>query len=191
MVALAVTLWKRVPTGFIPTEDKGYFAIAMQLPDASSLQRTKAVIQRVEGFLHQEHAVVNVVAFAGLDVLTRTNQTNSATIFILLKPWEDRGKDETIDAITKRINGKLFGMKDAVGFAFNLPEIPGLGSTSGVEVNLQNRRARMSGILRRTCRPLPPRSTGCPRSRPWRPISGPTCPRSIWTWTGSRPSRAG
>ena len=41
MVALAVTLWKRVPTGFIPTEDKGYFAIAMQLPDASSLQRTR------------------------------------------------------------------------------------------------------------------------------------------------------
>jgi hydrophobe/amphiphile efflux-1 (HAE1) family protein len=142
MVALTITLWKRVPTGFIPTEDKGYFAIAMQLPDASSLQRTKAVIQRVEGFLHQEPAVVNVVAFAGLDVLTRTNQTNSATIFILLKPWDERGKDESIDAITKRINGKLFGMRDAVGFAFNLPEIPGLGSTSGVEVNLQNRSGK-------------------------------------------------
>ena len=122
LVALAVVLWRRVPTAFIPTEDKGYFAVAMQLPDASSLQRTKAVIQRVEGFLHQEPAVVNVVAFAGLDVLTRTNQTNSATIFILLKPWDKRGKDESIDAITKRINGKLFGMKDAVGFAFNLPE---------------------------------------------------------------------
>ncbi len=142
MVALAITLWKRVPTGFIPTEDKGYFAIAMQLPDASSLQRTGAVIKRVEGFLREEPAVVNVVAFAGLDVLTRTNQTNSATIFILLKPWDERGKNESIDAITKRINGKLFGMKDAVGFAFNLPEIPGLGSTSGVEVNLQNRSGR-------------------------------------------------
>ena len=62
LVALAVVLWRRVPTAFIPTEDKGYFAIAMQLPDASSLQRTKAVVQRVEGFLHQEPAVVNVVA---------------------------------------------------------------------------------------------------------------------------------
>jgi hydrophobe/amphiphile efflux-1 (HAE1) family protein len=114
----------------------------MQLPDASSLQRTKAVIQRVEGFLHQEPAVVNVVAFAGLDVLTRTNQTNSATIFILLKPWDERGSDQSIDAITKRINGKLFGMKDAVGFAFNLPEIPGLGATAGVEGNLQNRSGK-------------------------------------------------
>jgi hydrophobe/amphiphile efflux-1 (HAE1) family protein len=142
LVALALVLWKRVPTAFIPTEDKGYFAIAMQLPDASSLQRTQAVVRRVEGFLHEEPAVVNVVGFAGLDVLTRTNQTNSATIFILLKPWDERGADESIDAITKRLNGKLFGMKDAVGFAFNLPEIPGLGATSGVEMNLQNRAGR-------------------------------------------------
>ena len=143
MVAGAILLWKRVPTGFIPTEDKGYFAIAMQLPDAASLQRTQAVIHRVEGFLHEEPSVVNVVAFAGLDVLTRTNQTNSATIFILLKPWDERNSaDQTIDAITKRLNGKLFGMKDAVGFAFNLPEIPGLGATSGVEANLQNRSGK-------------------------------------------------
>jgi hydrophobe/amphiphile efflux-1 (HAE1) family protein len=142
LVASAVVLWKRVPTGFIPTEDKGYFAIAMQLPDAASLQRTQVVIRRVEGFLHEEPAVRNIVAFAGLDVLTRTNQTNSATIFINLRPWGERGKNESIDAITKRINGKLFQMKDAVGFAFNLPEIPGLGSTSGVEANLQNRAGR-------------------------------------------------
>ncbi|HEY8259425.1 MAG TPA: multidrug efflux RND transporter permease subunit [Gemmatimonadales bacterium] len=142
LVALAAVLWRRVPTAFIPTEDKGYFAVAMQLPDASSLQRTQEVVKRVEGFLHDEPAVVNIVGFAGLDVLTRTNQTNSATIFILLKPWEERGADESIDAITKRINGKLFGMKDAVGFAFNLPEIPGLGATSGVEANLQNRAGK-------------------------------------------------
>ena len=120
----------------------------MQLPDAASLQRTQAVVQRVEGFLHEEPAVVNVVAFAGLDVLTRTNQTNSATIFILLKPWDERGKDESIDAITKRINGKLFGMKDAVGFAFNLPEIPGLGAT-----------------VRRRDQPAEPLGQGRPRLR--------------------------
>jgi multidrug efflux pump len=142
VVALAVVLWRRVPTAFIPTEDKGYFAVALQLPDAASLQRTREVVKRVEGFLRQEPAVVNIVGFAGLDVLTRTNQTNSATIFILLKPWDERGKGQTIDDITQRINGKLFGMKDAIGFAFNLPEIPGLGATSGVEVNFQNRAGR-------------------------------------------------
>ncbi len=142
LVALAVVLWRRVPTAFIPTEDKGYFAIAMQLPDAASLQRTQGVVRQVEGILKQEPSVLNVVGFAGLDVLTRTNQTNSATIFILLKPWDERGKGQSIDEITGRVNGKLFGMKDAVGFAFNLPEIPGLGATSGVEANLQNRSGR-------------------------------------------------
>jgi hydrophobe/amphiphile efflux-1 (HAE1) family protein len=142
IVALAVVLWRRVPTAFIPTEDKGYFAVALQLPDAASLQRTREVVKRVEGFLRAEPSVVNIVGFAGLDVLTRTNQTNSATIFILLKPWDERGKGQTIDDITKRLNGKLFGMKDAIGFAFNLPEIPGLGATSGVEVNFQNRAGR-------------------------------------------------
>ena len=96
-------------------------------------------MRRVEGFLHEEPAVLNVVGLAGLDVLSRTNQTNSATFFVMLKPWDERGKNESIDAITGRINGKLFGMKDAIGFAFNLPEIPGLGATSGVEANLQNR----------------------------------------------------
>ena len=114
----------------------------MQLPDASSLERTKRVVKQVEGFLRQEPAVRNVVAFAGLDVLTRTNQTNSATLFILLKPWEERGENQSIEAITGRINGKLFGLKEAVGFAFNLPEIPGLGATSGVEINLQNRAGK-------------------------------------------------
>ncbi|MEP6571836.1 MAG: efflux RND transporter permease subunit, partial [Gemmatimonadota bacterium] len=142
LLGLTGLLWSRVPTAFIPTEDKGYFAIAMQLPDAASLQRTQEVVKQVEGFLKAEKSVRNVVAFAGLDVLTRTNQTNSATIFINLAPWEQRGGDESIDAITGRINRKLFGLKEAVGFAFNLPEIPGLGATSGVEVNLQNRAGK-------------------------------------------------
>ncbi len=142
LLGATVLLARRVPSAFIPTEDKGYFAVALQLPDAASLQRTEEAVQRVEGFLKQEKSVRNIVALAGLDVLSRTNQTNSATIFVNLAPWDERGKDESIDAVTGRINRKLFGMKDAIGFAFNLPEIPGLGATSGVEINLQNRTGR-------------------------------------------------
>src|SRR5207249_6232653 len=132
-------LWRRVPTAFIPTEDKGYFAMALQLPDAASLQRTQAVVERVEGFLRQEPAIRNIVALAGFDLLSRASQPNSATIFVNVRPWEERGPGQSIDAITGRINRRLFGMRDAMGFAFNLPEIPGLGATSGVEAQLQNR----------------------------------------------------
>jgi multidrug efflux pump len=139
VIALAVVLWRRVPTAFIPTEDKGYFAVAVQLPDGASLQRTKAVLEKVEGFLRQEPAVKNVVALAGFDILSRASQPNSATIFVMAQPWEQRGRNASINAITGRLNGRLFGMRDAVGFAFNLPEIIGLGATSGVEANIQNR----------------------------------------------------
>jgi multidrug efflux pump len=142
VIVLTVVLWRIVPSSFIPTEDKGYFAVAIQLPDASSLQRTQAVVQRVEGFLRQEPAVRNIVALAGLDILSRSSQTNSAVVFVNVKPWDVRGKKDALNAITTRLTGRLFGMKDAIGFAFNLPEIPGLGATSGVEGYLQDRSGR-------------------------------------------------
>jgi hydrophobe/amphiphile efflux-1 (HAE1) family protein len=139
VIVLGGVLWQRVPRAFIPTEDKGYFAIAVQLPDGASLQRTTAVVQRVEGFLRAEPAVRNIVALAGFDILSRASQPNSATIFVNAKPWGERDRNSSIDAITMRLNGKLFGMRDAIGFAFNLPEIIGLGATAGVEANIQNR----------------------------------------------------
>jgi len=147
VIALAVVLWRHVPASFIPTEDKGYFAVAIQLPDGVSLQRTDAVLERVEGFLRQEKSVRNIVALAGLDILSRSTQTNSAVMFVNVAPWEQRGKNETVDAITQRLSGRMFGMRDAIGFAFNLPEIPGLGATAGVEAYIQDRTGRPVGMF--------------------------------------------
>ena len=63
-----------------------------------------------------------------------------ATMFVTLKPWDERrGKDQTLEAILGRVNKKLGVLKEAVVFGFNLPEIPGLGITSGLELNLQQR----------------------------------------------------
>ena len=56
-----------------------------------------------------------------------------------LKPWSERGSNESADAILGRINGALYGMPEALSFGFNFPEIPGLGTTSGLELNLQAR----------------------------------------------------
>ena len=140
VVALAGLLWVRTPTAFIPTEDKGYMALSVQLPDAASLQRTKAVVQHVEEILRAEPAVVNMVVLVGLDILSgRASATNGATIFVNLKDWGDRPEKDALDAIAGRINAKLFAMRDANAFGFNLPEVPGLGATAGVEINLQNR----------------------------------------------------
>jgi multidrug efflux pump len=140
VVALAGFMWIKTPTAFIPTEDKGYMALAVQLPDAASLQRTKAVVQQVEKLLRDEPAVVNIVALVGLDILSgRSAATNGATIFVNLKNWDDRPAKDALDALAGRINGKLFAMREATAFGFNLPEVPGLGATAGVEINLQNR----------------------------------------------------
>ena len=139
VLVLAFILFKRVPTAFVPTEDKGYFAVALQLPDAASLERTEATVERIEGILRSEPAVKNIVALVGFDILTRASQSNSAVIFVNVKPWGERGKSDQLDALMGRVQGRLFGLPDAFAFAFNLPEIFGLGVTAGVETNLQAR----------------------------------------------------
>ncbi len=139
ILVLAFVLYHRVPTAFIPTEDKGFFVMAIQLPDGASRQRTDAVVERVEGILRKEPAIAQFTGLVGFNLLAQANQPNSATLFALLKPWDERDKQNGLDAILARINGQLFGMKDAVAFAFNFPEIPGLGTTAGLELNLQAR----------------------------------------------------
>jgi hydrophobe/amphiphile efflux-1 (HAE1) family protein len=140
LVAVLLLLWRVVPGSFLPSEDKGYFAVAVQLPDAASLQRTRAVVKQIEGIIRKEPAVTNVVVLVGLDLLSQSSQTNAAIMFVSLKPWSERNsRSDGVDAILQRVNGKLFGMRDAIAFGFNLPEIPGLGTTAGLELNLQQR----------------------------------------------------
>lgn len=139
ILALIVVLYRHVPTGFLPTEDKGFFVVGAQLPSGASLQRTRAVVKHVEDLLHNEKGVKSTVALVGLDILAGANQPNSAVIFVGLQPWGERGADESADAILRRINGALYGMPNALAFGFNFPEIPGLGTTSGLELNLQAR----------------------------------------------------
>jgi multidrug efflux pump len=142
VVVLAGVLWRSIPTAFIPTEDKGVMAFAVQLPDAASLQRTQVTVANIEKVLRAEPAVQNIVALVGLDLLSQSNATNGATIFLSLKPWDERTKHDALDSVAARVNMKLYGMRDAVAFGFNLPEVPGLGVTAGVELNLQNRNGQ-------------------------------------------------
>ena len=140
MVVLAVLLYRRVPGAFIPEEDKGFFVLAVQLPDAASRQRTEEVVAQVERIVLADSSVESAVTLVGLDLLTFSQQTNSATMFVRVKPWKERTrKEQSLEAILGRVNGQLFGLKEAVSFGFNFPEIPGLGRTSGLEMNLQAR----------------------------------------------------
>ena len=140
MVALVVVLFRRVPGAFIPIEDKGFFVVSMNLPDAASRQRTDEVVSRVERMILADSSVARTVTLVGLDLLTFSNQPNSATMFVGLKPWEERKKkSQSVDAIVQRVGFGLYQMKEAFSFAFNFPEIPGLGRTAGLELNPQAR----------------------------------------------------
>jgi multidrug efflux pump len=140
VIGLTVVLLKRVPGAFIPEEDKGFFVMAIQLPDAASRQRTEAVVSRIEQIALHDPAVEKTTTLVGLDLLSFSQQTNSATMFVRLKPWSERtAKNLSLPATLGRMNGALFGIKEAFSFAFNFPEIPGLGRTSGLELNLQAR----------------------------------------------------
>ncbi len=139
-VALLFVLVRSVPTGFIPSEDKGFFGMLIELPDNASRQRTEAVVKQVEAFLLKQPAINHVVALVGLNFIQNANQTNAAIMFVMLKPWHERtAARDQFPAVLGAVNGFLFQLQQTRGFAFNLPEIIGLGTTAGLELNLQDR----------------------------------------------------
>jgi hydrophobe/amphiphile efflux-1 (HAE1) family protein len=140
IIACIAYLSNRVPTGFLPEEDKGYFVVAVELPGGASAQRTSVALGQVEQFLLQQPEVDHVFSLTGFSLILGTNQTSSGTLFAVLKPWDQRKKkSEQLDGIVGRSNGFFFTIKDALVFAFNFPEIPGIGTSAGLEMQLQDR----------------------------------------------------
>ena len=140
LMGLIVVMFRITPTGFIPTEDKGFFMVNVQLPDGASSQRTTRVVERVETLLRGHEEVENVVSLVGLSFLLNANQPNTATVFVTLKPWGDRpGAEHSLFTVLGKSQREFSQINEAVIFGFNLPEIPGLGLSSGMELQLQDR----------------------------------------------------
>ena len=137
---LAVLLSARLPTGFIPTEDQGYLFVALQLPDASSLQRTDAAAQRVSDALLKTPGIEGVIAVNGFSLLTLTQSTNTAFFFVSLAPWEARkSRTEQLASIQSGVQQKLFGISEGLAFSFPPPAIPGIGTSGGVQMVVEDR----------------------------------------------------
>jgi HAE1 family hydrophobic/amphiphilic exporter-1 len=140
IAVLAVFMGERAPAGFIPQEDQGYLFVALQLPDAASLQRTDEAAQRVSSALLKTPGIEGVVAVDGFSLLTQTQSTNTAFFFVSLKPWEQRkSKAEQIGAIEASVQRQLAGVSDGLAFSFPPPAIPGIGTSGGVTMILQDR----------------------------------------------------
>ena len=140
VAALAIFLGWRLPGGFIPQEDQGYLFTALQLPDAASQQRTDDAAQLITKALLRTPGVEGVVAVNGFNLLTQTQSTNTAFFFVSLKPWDERkSKEEQIEAIQAHVQRDLSATSQGLAFNFPPPAIPGIGTSGGVTMILQDR----------------------------------------------------
>src|SRR5271163_537882 len=136
----AVLLGKRIPTSFLPNEDQGYAFAALQLPDAASLERSGDAAAKVEKALMHVPGVGGVTSVVGVNILNTTQNTYSTVFFITLKDWDERKKpDEQYTAILANLNRTMRGVQEGTGFAFPPPSIPGVGTSGGVTMILEDR----------------------------------------------------
>jgi hydrophobe/amphiphile efflux-1 (HAE1) family protein len=129
-----VGVGKLVPTGFLPDEDQGAYFAEVQLPDASSLNRTEAAVADVEKIVGGHPAVRSVFSVPGYSLLDGLAQPNRAMFVVSLKPFDERkGRDLTVFAALRDANVKFRQIAAANVFAFNMPPIYGLSNSAGFE----------------------------------------------------------
>lgn len=138
--AIAVLLFVKWPSTFVPDEDDGYFIAIVQLPPAASLERTQAVGQQINAILNTYPEVKNYIGISGFSIMGG-EQSNAGTYFVVLKPWDERkGKSHTAAAIVERFNEMAYSIQEGQIFAMVPPAIPGLGATGGLQLQLEDTR---------------------------------------------------
>ena len=143
VAGLAGLLGGRLPGGFLPEEDQGYMYAGVQLPDASSLQRTSEVCRQIEEIMTNTPGIEYVTTVVGMNMLSGVTNTYSGFFFVTLKPWEERKKpEEKYEAIMASLNGKMSKLPQGVAFAFSPPAIPGIGTAGGVTFILEDRAGK-------------------------------------------------
>jgi HAE1 family hydrophobic/amphiphilic exporter-1 len=131
---------KNVPGSFLPDEDQGYLYAGLQLPNASSLQRTSEAAREVEKVLMDTPGVQYVSTIVGYSLLSGVNATYSAFFFVSLKPWEERKTpDESYDGIKAHMQRALSQVPSGIAFSFPPPAIPGVGTSGGATFILEDR----------------------------------------------------
>ena len=142
IIAGTLLLFKNKPTGFIPLEDDGRIYVTYDLPEASSTQRTVAVLHQMMGVLDSVPGILHYAALGGLNVVSFGSKSNSATMFVQLKPWDQRtSKEVQIGAIIATLQKRLARFKEASVVVIQPPAIPGLGSTGGFSFILEEKQA--------------------------------------------------
>jgi hydrophobe/amphiphile efflux-1 (HAE1) family protein len=150
---LVLTYWEfnRVPTGFIPDQDKGYLMLNVQLPDAASLDRTQRVMAHIERLAGDTPGVAHTVGISGQSLILNANAPNLGSMYVLLKDFsERRGSNLTADAIARELQQRCAkAVRGAVVSVFGAPPIEGLGTTGGFKMIVEDRGNLGLGALQR------------------------------------------
>jgi HAE1 family hydrophobic/amphiphilic exporter-1 len=141
LLFLTVVLVGKIPGGFVPEEDQGYILVNAMLPDASSLERTDAVMTKVEKILHENEGVEGYNTISGFSLITGAYSSNMGFFFVQLKEWKERNTPELHSSgIVNALNAAFAReIPEGVIVAFGPPSIPGLGTGAGFTMELQDR----------------------------------------------------
>ncbi len=136
-------LFKKVPSGLVPSEDKGALMVITSLPPSSNMLKTKEEVKAISNMILSNPNVEFTMGFAGYDMIAGALRENSAISFVKLKDWSQRKTpDSQADALTGPFNGMLWGSKESMSFVVNVPPIMGLSMTGGFEMYLQNKSGK-------------------------------------------------
>jgi multidrug efflux pump len=140
LVGVTFGLFKSVPSGFVPAQDKQYLIGFAQLPDGATLDRTEDVITRMGEIMKKNPNVEDALAFPGLSINGFTNSSNSGIVFATLKPFDERkDADQSGGAVAGQLNQAFGGIQDAFIVMFPPPPVAGLGTTGGFKLQLEDR----------------------------------------------------
>jgi multidrug efflux pump len=143
LLSLTALGFKTVPLGFIPLQDQGYLIGLAQLPDGATLQRADEVRQKMVQLASNVPGVGHTVEFTGFSGLDGTNRSNTVTIFVVLKDFEERVKDPTQNgfAILAEVQRRFAAIQEGHALVFPPPPVQGIGNSGGLKLQVQDRRA--------------------------------------------------
>ena len=145
-------MFKAVPPGFIPVQDKLYLIAGVILPEGASLERTDQMLQDVVDIAMETEGVEHAIAFPGLNALQFTNTSNTGVAFLTLSSFGERSLSAA--EINARINQGIGGLKEGFAFSFMPPPILGLGNGSGFQLFIEDRGNLGYGALQQAVNQL-------------------------------------
>ena len=130
----------KLPTGFLPAEDQGYIFVNAMLPEGASLERTTAVMSKVDKQIQAIPGVADTLRVDGYSILNSVTALNGASMFVTLKPWADRTAVQlSAFSIVREANRELYMNPQTSALAFPPPPIMGLGAAGGFDMRIEDR----------------------------------------------------